>query len=208
MTSADDISPTAAKWVDPVMSLSGLLSIALVLVLTHSLASDLRESMTRNTVRLSLSWYTAALLLMMRLGTADWRAATTLGKIARWCWTWGIASFLVHLAMAFHYYHHWSHAHAFEHTRQIAGTGEGIYVSYLFTWLWIGDAAWWWIQPERYAARAAWIGRALHTFMLFIVFNGMVVFENGPIRWAGLILIMVLLIARLMARGPAKPRLT
>jgi hypothetical protein len=164
--------------------------------------------LTRNTVRLSLAWYAAALCLMMRLNPVDWLAISNLGNLARWCWTWGVVCFLVHLAMAFHYYHHWSHAHAFEHTRQVSGAGEGIYVSYLFTWLWIADAVWWWIQPKRYAARPVWIDRALHAFMLFIVFNGMIVFESGAIRWAGLLLFILLPAGWLHSRVVPKFRVT
>jgi hypothetical protein len=148
--------------------------------------------LTRNTVRLSLAWYTAALLLMMRLTPRDWKAATRLGALARWCWTWALATFLVHLVMAFHYYHHWSHAHAFERTRQISGVGEGLYISYLFTALWTADVLFWWLSPAGYAARPAWVDRALHCFMLFVVFNSMVVFEAGLIRWAGLAMFAVL----------------
>jgi hypothetical protein len=164
------------------------------------------ETLTRNTVRLSLAWYATALCLMMRLGPTDWLATSGVGRLARWCWTWGVVCFLVHLAMAFHYYHHWSHAHAFEHTRAVSGTGEGIYVSYLFTALWLADAIWWWALPAAYAARSAWIDRALHAFMLFIVFNGMVVFENGPIRWAGLLLFVALPAAWLLSRGAPRLR--
>jgi hypothetical protein len=163
----------------------GLVLLTAVLAGSYEIATATGEALTRNTVRLSLAWYAAALVLMMHLDQRDWAAATPLGRAARWCWTWGIACFLVHLAMAFHYYHHWSHTHAFNHTRDVSGIGEGIYVSYLFTWLWIGDAAWWWIRPSSYAARPAWIDRTLHAFMLLIVFNGMIVFESGAIRWAG-----------------------
>ena len=103
--------------------------------------------------------------------------------------------------MAFHYFHHWSHALAFERTRQVSGVGEGIYVSYLFTLLWVADVAWWWLQPDRYAARPAWIDRTLHGFMLFIVLNGTVVFESGGIRWAGLLGLVVLAGVWWMAQG-------
>ena len=143
-------------------------------------------------MRLSLAWYSAALLRNAAAGAGRLDRGHRARAAARWCWTWGIVCFLVHLAMAFHYYHHWSHAHAFERTRQVSGTGEGIYISYLFTWLWIGDAAWWWISPRRYAARSVWIDRVLHAFMLVIVFNGMVIFEEGPIRLAGIALVIVL----------------
>ena len=83
----------------------------------------------------------------------------------------------------------------------MSGVGEGIYVSYLFTLLWAADVAWWWLQPGRYTNRAAWIDRSLHGFMLFIVLNGMVVFETGAIRWAGLLGLAVLAVAWLAAGG-------
>jgi len=103
--------------------------------------------------------------------------------------------------MAFHYYHGWSHAHAFERTRQVSGVGEGIYVSYFFTWLWISDTTAWWLRPEWVAQRSVWIDRWLHAFMLFMVFNGMVVFETGSIRWAGGALFAMLTLAWWSARG-------
>jgi hypothetical protein len=87
--------------------------------------------------------------------------------------------------MAFHYYHQWSHAHAFEHTRHVAGAGEGLYVSYLFTGVWSADVAAWWLRPVGYLARPRVIDGALHGFMLIVVFNSMVEFESGVVRWLG-----------------------
>lgn len=188
--------------------LIGGAGLLLVLLAFSALSSEAGEMLTRNTVRLSLAWYVAALCLMMRLQTDDWRAKSVVGRVARWSWTWAIVCFLVHLAMAFHYYHHWSHADAFEHTRQQSGIGEGIYVSYFFTWVWFADALWWWIRPDAYAARSIWIDRLLHGFMLFIVFNGMVVFESGPIRVAGIVVFIGLPIVWLINRGLPRVRLT
>ncbi len=161
------------------MLTGGAGSIVAILVLSWLLAGDMGETLTRNTVRLSLAWYAAALCLMIQLGADDWPAATGLGRLTRWCWTWAVICFLVHLVLAFHFYHHWSHADAFERTRRVSGSGHGIYTSYLFTLLWTADAFWWWCWPSQFAARSRWIDRALHAFMLFIVFNGMVVFETG-----------------------------
>ncbi len=166
--------------------------LSMTIAASSYFAADHGESLTRNTVRLSLAWYFASLVLMMRLDRAGWRAETAAGRIARWCWTWGIVCFLVHVGMAFHYYHHWSHADAFERTRRISGLGEGIYFSYLFGLVWAADAVWWWIAPSRYMARSRWIDASLHGFMLFMVFNGMIVFETGPIRWAGVIVFAAL----------------
>lgn len=173
-----------------------IVACGLLLLLATLTAATFRteshEMLVRYSVRLALAWYTAALLLMMRLHQEDWSASSTLGQIARWCWTWGIACFVVHLALAFHYYHYWSHAHAVEVTRNVSGVGEGIYALYLFIALWIVDAAWWWIEPDRYAARSRRIDYWFHAFLLFIVFNGMVVFERGFIRWAGVVMFITL----------------
>lgn len=147
----------------------------------------LGEDLIRYTVRLSLAYYVATVALMMLLDSLDWQAGTNRGRLTRWLWTLAWATFVVHLFMAFHFYHHWSHAHAVEHTRQRSGWGEGIYFSHLFTLLWTCDVTWWWSRPLAYARRPGWIDRVLHGFMLFIVFNGTVVYESGLIRWAGLI---------------------
>src|SRR5262245_43738249 len=85
------------------MALGGLALLLLVVLLSAALATNAGETLTRNTVRLSLAWYFAALLLMMRLTAADWTAASRPDQLARWCWTIAWACFVVHLVMAFHY---------------------------------------------------------------------------------------------------------
>lgn len=190
--------PSASRRLDLLLLFGGAALLAAILLASRFLPEGRPahgDALIRNTVRLSLGWYAAALLVMLRLDPAGWAAATAGGRLARWCWTWGIVCFVVHLAMSFHYFHNWSQTHAIEHTRQRSGWGDGIYVSYLFTWLWIGDAAWWWARPAAYAARSVWLHGALHAFMLFIVFNGTVIFETGGIRWAGLAGFGVLVLA-------------
>jgi len=186
--------------VDLRMVAAGTGALVLTIGLSLLLANQTGEMLTRNTVRLSLAWYSIAFCLMFCLGPADWTASTRLGRVARWCWTLSLVTFLVHLMMAFHFYHHWSHADAFNHTAEMSGIGEGIYVSYLFTLLWIVDVAWWWIQPLQFATRSVWIDRTLHAFMLFIVFNGTVIYERGPIRWAALAVFAALAIAWRLSR--------
>lgn len=194
--------PPRSGRVDGLLAMGGVFALAATLGLTRFAATDVGDALTRNTVRLSLAWYAAALFMMMRMHRDDWAVRTCFGRVARWCWTWGVVVFLVHLAVAFHYFHNWSHAHAFETTRQASGVGEGVFVSYFFTLWWSFDAAIWWSAPRWYAERPAWIGRTLHLFMLFIVFNGMVVFESGPIRWAGIVLFIALPAAWLLSRRP------
>lgn len=194
-------------WLDIGLAVAGLASLACVFTWPAASAEVAGQMLTRNTVRLSLAWYTAAAWLMMRLRADDWAIATARGRLARWCWSWAMVAYLAHLAMAFEHYHHWSHAEAFEHTRLAGGFGEGIYASYLFTLLWAADVAWWWIGPARYAGRPAWIDRTLHGFMLFIIFNGTVIFGRGLVRWAGVMMFAGLLVAWILRRrhpGPLK----
>jgi hypothetical protein len=151
-------------------------------------AADPGDGLTRNTIRVALAYYGAAAVLMLLLQPAEWAAGSWRGRLARCCWTLAWAAYLVHVAVAFHYFDHWSHAQAVARTHRRTGFGEGIYVSHLFTLLWTADVAWWWLRPAGYAGRAAWVHRGLHAFMGFVVFNGTVVFEEGPIRWAGVVL--------------------
>jgi hypothetical protein len=146
---------------------------------------SLGDDLTRNTVRLALLYYAAAVSLMLWLGPDEWAAHSGRGRLARWLWTLAWAAYVVHVGMAFHHVHSWSHAAAVEHTRQVSGVGEGIYVSHLFTLVWTADVLAWWLWPLGRATRPAWVGGALHGFMAFVVFNATVVFEDGWIRWAG-----------------------
>lgn len=158
--------------------------------------------LTKWTIRLALACFVAYLAGWLALTTARWPRA------ARWIWTAGCGMFLIHVACAFHFYHHWSHFAAWqataEQTEQILGIafGNGIYFNYLFLVLWALDVAWLW-RPGSHAARAA-LGATgvpppahakhqtpkwrvlVHLFLFFIAFNGAIVFEPGPTRWAGL----------------------
>jgi len=155
-------------------------------------ATDPGELLTRNSIRLALAYYALAIVFMLTLRPRDWAASSQRGRRARWCWTLALVAYLCHVGMAFHYYHGWSHAHAVAHTAERSGWGEGIYVSHIFGLLWTLDVLSWWLRPLGYADRPAWMGGLLHGFMVFMVFNGAVVYEPGPIRWVGAALFALL----------------
>jgi hypothetical protein len=163
----------------------GLLGMVLgtPFLLDPARADDL---LIRWTVRLSLAYWTIAVSTFLLGGTAYQARLGGWPRFGRWCWSFAWASYLIHLAVAFHFYHHWSHHHALEHTREVSGSGEGIFVSHLFTIVWTLDVLWWWAAPGMYMRRPVWVGLLLHGFMAFIIFNGTVVYETGMIRWAGL----------------------
>jgi hypothetical protein len=145
------------------------------------------DDLVRWTIRVSLGYWAAAVALLTYLRPGERRAEFGRGRLARWCWTLAWATYLVHLAMAFHFYHHWSHDDAVRHTEDVSHFGAGIYVSHFYTLVWSLDVVFWWLRPGRYAARSPWVDGLLHSFMAFIVFNATVVYEGGLIRWAGLI---------------------
>jgi hypothetical protein len=153
-----------------------------------SRSSTLGDDLIRNTIRLALLYYAIALTLLLRSQPPDWHKHSHRIRLARLCWTLAWVTYLIHVAMAFHFAHHWSHAEAMRHTEEVSGVGEGIFVSHLFTLLWTTDVVSWWLWPSWYARRPAWIDWLLHGFMLFVVFNATVVFESGWIRWAGVVL--------------------
>jgi hypothetical protein len=161
--------------------------------------ADPGDDLTRHTVRVSLLFWLPAVWLMLGLDAAAWRANTIAGKAARLCWTLAWLAYLIHLTMAMHYFHGWSHADAMEHVQRVSGFGPGIFFSHLFTFLWTADVAWWWLGPATYARRSVWIDWTLHVYMAFIIFNGTVVYETDVIRGAG-VLMFTLLALRLCHR--------
>lgn len=145
------------------------------------------EMIVKVSIWLSLSCFLAGPLAAL-VGRGNWRWQA----MARAIWTLGCVVFLVHVASAFHVAYDWSHAVALRETaRETAAvtgreTGVGLYLNYLFTLLWVLDAAWWWRGMAAYRDRPAWITASLHGFFLFMAFNATVVFETGPIRWLSL----------------------
>lgn len=145
------------------------------------------ELLTHRTIRLALACIvgTFAIRIAQR---EHWGRDTPLSRVL---WTLGCVFFVGHVLCAFQFFHHWSHAHAFrvtaDRTREQLGfaLGEGIYFSYLFTLLWIGEVVAMWARPAWYDARPRWLFWGVSVFMGFIAFNGAVVFEDGITRPLG-----------------------
>jgi len=97
-------------------------------------------------------------------------------------YTAGCIVCVFHLVLAFHIGHAWSHQKAFDHTKQVGGVGEGVYVNYLFALVWTVDVIWVWISFEHYLNRPRWVRWLVHGFMGFIVFNAAVVFGSESAR--------------------------
>lgn len=156
---------------------------------------DTGESLTAWTIRLSL------LLLMV---VFHLQFARPLGRRAqnwlRLLWTASFMLFVLHVLAAFHFVHHWSHTEAYlataEETREKIGLayGAGIYFNYLFLVVWGADVCWTWYTRELATDSLPWLIRVGRWYLLFIAFNGVVVFKAGWLRGVGIAASALLLI--------------
>jgi hypothetical protein len=122
---------------------------------------------------------------------------------ARLAWTAGCGVYLVHVGLAFHFLHHWSHTAAVAHTArrtfEVVGMnwGGGIYVNYAFTALWLMDVVWWWIRAARHQPTPAVAYWTVHAVFAFMFFNATVVFGPPFWKWIALAASCLLIAARL-----------
>jgi uncharacterized membrane protein YoaK (UPF0700 family) len=147
---------------------------------------------TRWTIRAALVCCAIAAFEVLRN-----RQATT-RQTARLWWTAGFVLYLIHVAAAFQFIHHWSHAHAYRHTAQQTyelldiDWGGGIYFNYVFTIAWLIDVASLWTHSHREATRPSPLRLAWYAFFLFMAINATIVFEDGPVRWISLVVLILL----------------
>jgi hypothetical protein len=166
----------------------------------------LGEVLTHWTVRIALLCMAARFA-----GAMVWPQRREWFTWSRGVWTVGCIFFLLHVAFAFAFYHHWSHAHAFEvtarRTQEMLGVrfGEGIYFSYLFAILWTADVLSQWWAPTAARTRPGWLSGLLLSYLAFLAFNGAVVFERGITRTVGVPMTVLLLAGALVARWRARP---
>lgn len=162
---------------------------------------------TQATIWLALGYYGLSLALQLTLPTRGLRFSQARWHLTRWCWTLAWFAYLIHVALAFHDYHHWSHQEAINHVEQASGFGPGIYFSHLFTLVWTLDVLAQWVIPGWYLQRPGWIDWLLHGYLAFIVFQATVVFEQGVVRWAsvvGMLVLGILLMVRWYSLHPMR----
>jgi len=162
------------------------------------------EIITRGSIWLALLCY-----LVSTVGSARRDSAPI-----RWpflLWLLGCVFFLIHVAAAFHFYHHWSHVRAIEATRRqtLALTGldyrGGLWFNYAFAAVWMADCLAWWRGGIGFRARHQAWHLLLQAWFLFMIFNATVIFGRGLARPAGavLCLVAVLALVRMIRARPA-----
>jgi len=168
---------------------------------------DDHDLLIRWTARVALALYVASLLAR---GLASGNRGCL--SASRWFWTAGCGVFLLHVACAFEFMHHWSHSAALAATaRQTAEAtgldwGGGLYFNYLFTAIWVTDVTWWWLDRQGYESRSRFVEWPVQAYLAFIAFNSTVVFATGETRWvgiAGTLAVVAILGGRFRWRGTA-----
>jgi hypothetical protein len=138
-------------------------------------------------IRLALVGYFAAIGAQLAFARNEY------WQTARAAWTIGCVLYVVHVLAAFHFAHEWRHSAAYDHTARqtqaMTGVnwGGGVWLNHLFTLVWIGDVALWWLAPQRYLNRPRWATLAVQGWLGFIAFNATVVFGQGWVRWLGVV---------------------
>jgi hypothetical protein len=159
------------------------------------------ELLTSWTIRLALLCYVAYVGSWLLVGPNASDRFRALG----WLWTAGCGLFIAHVVCAFAFYHHWSHAAAWqttaEETDALLGVrfGDGIYFSYVFLLVWVADVVRLWCWPAAGGPGKYALAAVIHAYLFFIAFNGAIVFEGGPTRIGGMVACTVL--AALAARA-------
>ena len=76
------------------------------------------------------------------------RAQADRVRYGRLLYTWACALTLLHIAVAFHAAHGWSHERAYQHVETASGFGPGLYVNYAFVLVWVLDVLWAWVRSR------------------------------------------------------------
>jgi hypothetical protein len=161
---------------------------------------DSRDALLYGSIWLSLAAWTAAESLRLARRAAPGHGA------ARRLWLLGAATAWLHVGLAFHHRHAWSHASALmetaRQTKELLGyeVGAGVYVNYAFLAVWGIDALWWALAPASFARRPAGLDASVRVFLLFMFVNGAIVFGRGPVRILGILSVLVLAVAWYVGR--------
>ena len=121
-------------------------------------------------------------------------------------WAAGAGLLWVHALLAFSAFYQWSFTVAFAETArqtfELTGwqSGAGLYANFVYGIAWTADAGFLWLKGlRRYRQRHTWLTVVVHGYLGFIVFNGTVVFGDGPIRWFGVVVFGWLAVCVLIA---------
>lgn len=147
-----------------------------------------------------IAWTVRLGVLCFAVTLSGWVAGINGGRgerWLRWSWTLGWGLFVLHMLAAFHFQHGWSHQQAYADTAIQTGEligwefGGGVYFNYLLIAVWGVDVLAWWRGWTAASGYRMW-RKLTVAYLCFIIFNGVVVFKAGWVRWVGLAVSLLL----------------
>ena len=161
---------------------------------------QLGQQLARWAIRIAVAlyvWRVASELRQRRSVIDSWIPSRGIVII----WSAGCVMYLIHVALAFDAFHDWSHDAAVEftavETERMVGIrrGEGVWVNYVFSLIWIIDCARLTRAWHRGEPTVGWQDWLVHTFFAGIVFSATVVFGPPVYRWLAILVAIVWLAA-------------
>ncbi|MCU0720771.1 MAG: hypothetical protein MUC83_13765 [Pirellula sp.] len=124
-------------------------------------------------------------------------------------WTWFLAGIFtwIHVFASYGLVHNWSHSAVLKHTgdESYAVIGLrvpwGVYANFVFAGILSGYSGWMILKKGR---ESAGLDTFVYFFLAFIVFNALVIFKTGPIRWIGLLGFAIVICTHLRCHGAKK----
>ncbi len=129
-------------------------------------------------------------------------------------WTFSFLLFLVHVLSSFHFIHHWSHREAYaataKETARLMGVefGGGVYFNYLFLAGWALHVWFTWFPAAARGPVVRTFLQLILLYMLFIAFNGVVVFKSGWLRALGISATIAIAVTAIWSMMPTRSALT
>lgn len=124
-------------------------------------------------------------------------------KTYRWAWFFAGIFTWIHVFSSYGLVHNWNHANVLKHTgdESYAVIGIrvpwGVYANFLFAGVLSGYSVWMIFKKCRHTV----VDSIVYIFLAFIVFNALVIFKTGSIRWFGLIGFAAIILLHLGCRG-------
>jgi hypothetical protein len=154
------------------------------------------DALIRSTAILAVAYYAGRVMMdVAGLRKERWQHR------ARLLWTIGASALAAHMICAFHFQHGWSHAAAWEHTRQrtldLTGwnSGGGLYANYATTAIWLLDALGWWTALDWPRRQRLWYWIVQLT-LAFVMLNATAVF--GPAHWRAVVAAYAVVLAAIV----------
>jgi hypothetical protein len=165
-------------------------------------ASALGELLTRGTIWITLSAYLLGSVVFHLKSVRNGRNSLTRG-----IWTIALLALVLHFVAAYQYYHDWNQTSAYLETARQTNDyiglnwGGGLYINYAILLIWIVDLSLWWLQgPDSYQKHFWKVRLVWHWLLIFIIFNALIVFKGGMVRWIGILYCSVLIFTWLPIR--------